>query len=62
MTLVVLIDTYSCTYMFNLILGNELGEVEFSLVVGEEVLALRDCLALQGIAHCLVVFTMLLDH
>ena len=48
--------------MFYLILSDELRKVQLSLVVCEEILALRDGLSLQSIAHCLIVLPMLLNH
>ena len=52
----------TCTHILELVLGNEPGEVEFPFVVGEEVPALGNCLALQRHGQRLAIFTMFGDN
>ena len=62
LTVLYLLTNYEFTYIFDLILGNESREVEFSLVVGEEVPALCNRLSLYGGRQSFVVFATLPDH
>ena len=40
------------------IFGNDSRQVELSLVVGKEVLTLRNRLSFQSIGQCFIIFTM----
>ena len=51
-----------CTYSSCLIFGNDAGQIEFSLVIGEEVAALGHRLVIQGVGQSLVVFAVLPNH
>ena len=51
-----------CTYGSSLIFGDDAGQIEFPLVVGEEVATLGHRLVLQGVGQRLVVFAVLSNH
>lgn len=61
-----LIKRLHCTevvaHMLDLKLSNESWQIQFPLVVGEEVPALSYSLGLQSSRESLAIFTMLLNH